>query len=667
MSLDCPTKPGGGAPFTAAPTDSSITPRSADKDREERHAKGCKMAELQMLLEEEIPAGEKRDRNKRFDTERFAAIFLRVCGGGKPQGRKRWLDRNTAVNRYFLPDKPPLRLSAQDKKKALEETKAYTTQSLASVAYQINALANNVLQLLDIQASQLRRMESSINHISQTVDIHKEKVARREIGILTTNKNTSRTHKIIAPGNMERPVRYIRKPIDYTLLDDVGHGVKQHGNNAAGRGGGTLSRTNPPTQKPPSPPWLVAVLWDVILHTRHWSQDPGLTVGAVVEAVAEKTVAAVEWDAFGCSYSVSSQHGPSCHFCCLSTTRPRFRTDSYVPVWHNLSADFPPQLVDHIIRLDGVCHRHYRRAPSVSSQQPHINGGPGYQQNSVSVAPPPPPMVQLTPQIPLTGFVARMQESTPRPKALKFVKLPCPEVHSGSLLGKKYNWSCDDLMGGGGLHSVGSYIIDLLTFLTGQRAIKVHGFLKTFVKQTPHIRGIRQITSDDFCTFQMVLEGGACCTVTLNFNVPGEFRQEVIVVGTVGRLTVTGADLYGQKNVGVSEVLLKDSTPLEKTSLPEKAFSDIPVPYLIGTIRMIQAVREAFQDQDDRRTWDGRPLTMAATFEDCLYALCVVDTIKKSNQSGEWQSIAVMTEEPEVSPAYLISEAMRRSRMSLYC
>lgn len=61
---------------------------------------------------------------------------------------------------------------AQDKRKALEETKAYTTQSLASVAYQINALANNVLQLLDIQASQLRRMESSINHISQVRDGH---------------------------------------------------------------------------------------------------------------------------------------------------------------------------------------------------------------------------------------------------------------------------------------------------------------------------------------------------------------------------------------------------------------------------------------------------------------------------------------------------------------
>ncbi|XP_064818756.1 abl interactor 2-like, partial [Oncorhynchus masou masou] len=106
--------------------------------------------------------------------------------------------------------------------------------------------------MLDIQASQLQRMESSINHISQTVDIHKEKVARREIGILTTNKNTSRTHKIVAPANPERPVRYIRKPIEYNVLDDIGHGVKVNSQNM--KMGGGLPRTNPPTQKPPSPP-----------------------------------------------------------------------------------------------------------------------------------------------------------------------------------------------------------------------------------------------------------------------------------------------------------------------------------------------------------------------------------------------------------------------------
>uniref|UniRef100_A0A4W6EKY0 Abl interactor 2 n=1 Tax=Lates calcarifer TaxID=8187 RepID=A0A4W6EKY0_LATCA len=178
------------------------------------------MAELQMLLEEEIPAGRRALLDSFTNLERVAEY----CESNYVQ--------------------------SADKQRALEETKSYTTQSLASVAYLINTLANNVLQMLDIQASQLRRMESSVNHISQTVDIHKEKVARREIGILTTNKNTSRSHKIVAPANPERPVRYIRKPIDYSVLDDIGHGVKVQNMKL----GGGLSRSNPPTQKPPSPP-----------------------------------------------------------------------------------------------------------------------------------------------------------------------------------------------------------------------------------------------------------------------------------------------------------------------------------------------------------------------------------------------------------------------------
>lgn len=63
-------------------------------------------------------------------------------------------------------------MQSADKQQALEETKSYTTQSLASVAYLINTLANNMLQMLDIQASQLRRMESSVNHISQVHLFH---------------------------------------------------------------------------------------------------------------------------------------------------------------------------------------------------------------------------------------------------------------------------------------------------------------------------------------------------------------------------------------------------------------------------------------------------------------------------------------------------------------
>ena len=137
--------------------------------------------------------------------------------------------------------------------------------------------------------------------------IHKEKVARREIGILTATKTTSRQYKIIAPANPEKPIKYNRKPIDYngkfnvtiafltkiysitfgeiilifynlnfyvytTVLDDIGHGVrfasglnttrtKQRGPSQSSiQSVGTISQGSAvqlgpaPTTKPPTPP-----------------------------------------------------------------------------------------------------------------------------------------------------------------------------------------------------------------------------------------------------------------------------------------------------------------------------------------------------------------------------------------------------------------------------
>ena len=49
--------------------------------------------------------------------------------------------------------------------------------------------------------------------------------------MLTTNKTTSRLQGVKNPGiifptESERPVKYVRQPIDFASLDDVGHGVK---------------------------------------------------------------------------------------------------------------------------------------------------------------------------------------------------------------------------------------------------------------------------------------------------------------------------------------------------------------------------------------------------------------------------------------------------------
>ncbi|XP_017213209.1 abl interactor 2a isoform X2 [Danio rerio] len=439
------------------------------------------MAELQMLLEEEIPAGRRALLDSFTNLDRVAEY----CESNYVQ--------------------------APDKHVALEETKNYTTQSLASVAYLINTLANNVLQMLDIQASQLRRMESSINHISQTVDIHKEKVARREIGILTTNKNTSRTHKIIAPANPERPVRYIRKPIDYSMLDDIGHGVKwllRFKVNTQNMKMGSLLRTTPPTQKPPSPPMagkgtigrhspyrtlepvrppvvpndyvpsptrnMVPILHQSPVRTasvnqrnRTYSGSSGGSHPSSRSSSRENSGSgsvglpiAVPTPSPPSAFPASGASTPSAP---TNSTQPSVNSSSLTPtqppVTPTSNSESPPSHPDssessdkgsppsqppltsaeasatsstnpetgapQFYSMNRPVPRQtapsvggslpYRRPPSLTGQTSmppsQQNGGPYYNQSQASVAPPPPSVLQITPQLPLTGFVARVQET----------------------------------------------------------------------------------------------------------------------------------------------------------------------------------------------------------------------------------------------------------------
>ncbi|XP_014905182.1 abl interactor 2b isoform X8 [Poecilia latipinna] len=391
------------------------------------------MAELQMLLEEEIPAGRGALLDSFTNLERVAEY----CESNYVQ--------------------------SPDKQRALEETKNYTTQSLASVAYLINTLANNVLQMLDIQASQLRRMESSINHISQTVDIHKEKVARREIGILTTNKNTSRTHKIIAPANPERPVRYIRKPIDYSLLDDMGHGVKwlQRFKASAQNmktGGGALPRTNPPTQKPPSPPMSGKGTLgsgssggshpsSSRSSSRENSGSGSVGVPIAVPTPAPPTVfpgsAPLPPNTAKSPPNTATTPGPppSVLDGPQQAPNPSVEIPPVPPPPPQLPASMAPsgtgpasygnpaQGAPQFYSMNRPAQQQpqnpqvggslpFRRPSSVTGQpntthhnQSQLNGGPHFAQNQAGPHAPPPPSMQITPQLPLMGFVARVQET----------------------------------------------------------------------------------------------------------------------------------------------------------------------------------------------------------------------------------------------------------------
>ncbi|XP_053219410.1 ABI gene family member 3 [Podarcis raffonei] len=129
---------------------------------------------------------------------------------------------------------------AKDKRKALEETMAFATQSLASVAYQISNLASDILKTMDLQLAEVRQVEAKVCSIAQVVEMHMEKVSRREIGALSVCKRFPHQQKIIPPSHVEPLEAYYRKPLNFNSLDDIGHGIKDHGTQLAKTG--TLCR-----------------------------------------------------------------------------------------------------------------------------------------------------------------------------------------------------------------------------------------------------------------------------------------------------------------------------------------------------------------------------------------------------------------------------------------
>ena len=128
-------------------------------------------------------------------------------------------------------------------------------------------------------------------------------------------------------------------------------------------------------------------------------------------------------------------------------------------------------------------------------------------------------------------------------------------IDSDSLVGDRYGWQCDDAMGGGVLNLFGAHAIDLLAWLTGQRAVRAHGVVRTFRPKTDKINGIRQISADDVCNFQLELSGGGFATVAINSH-RSAFSQEILVSGDDGHLVARNGNLFGRRNGEKEETVL---------------------------------------------------------------------------------------------------------------
>ncbi|XP_054371446.1 abl interactor 2 isoform X17 [Molothrus ater] len=344
------------------------------------------MAELQMLLEEEIPGG----RRALFDSYTNLERVAEYC-----------------ETNY---------IQSADKQRALEETKAYTTQSLASVAYLINTLANNVLQMLDIQASQLRRMESSINHISQ--------VSTQNMKMGGLPRTTPPTQKPPSPpmsgkGTIGRhspyrtlePVRPPVVPNDYvpsptrTMAPAQQSPVRTASVNqrnrtysSSGSSGGShpssrsSSRENSgsgsvgvpiavPTPSPPS-------VYPAPAGSAGSSPLPATSAPAPTPPAppapssAAPDAAAAAAGAQPLADGFTSPTPPA-----VSSTPSAGHPVQFYSMNRPAARHTPPTIGGSLP---------YRRPPSITSQsslQNQINGGPFYNQNPVSDTPPPPPPV----------------------------------------------------------------------------------------------------------------------------------------------------------------------------------------------------------------------------------------------------------------------------------
>uniref|UniRef100_A0A4W3HBK2 ABI gene family member 3 n=1 Tax=Callorhinchus milii TaxID=7868 RepID=A0A4W3HBK2_CALMI len=239
------------------------------------------------------------------------------------------------------------------------------------------------------------------------VDMHKEKVARREIGSFTASKTLLRVHKIVPPAIPEQREKYSRKPIVYTILDDIGHGMKETNHQLS------RSRTMSQRHGHPSVPTSPTVPAQGTLGRNF------RTSGPVQPPVVPS----------GYSSPVTSAIDPPPLFRSNDTGGSNMFGSTPLPP--------PPPLPTHQPDGDGLPDPLPPAPmppppppPPPTPQLPSDDLPPPPPQFSDSLLPPPPPMppsdvlssvcppvpilpplLPFTPQIPLTGFVARFQES----------------------------------------------------------------------------------------------------------------------------------------------------------------------------------------------------------------------------------------------------------------
>jgi predicted dehydrogenase len=262
------------------------------------------------------------------------------------------------------------------------------------------------------------------------------------------------------------------------------------------------------------------------------------------------------------------------------------------------------------------------------------------------------------PSLTLSTFGLRYLAGVKRAKKLiedgQIGKIQSFEVslHSGPadvLENLPYNWTCIRDLSAGPLFCTAVHLVDLMTYLCGQRVYTVCGTVKRFQNNPSQFKYDQHLTREDFVTWQGLLEGNIPCTTVINNNFPGKFKLRFSVTGATGALTLEDGNLYaekpGQSNKTLESPLIDQDQSINQPILQMKSQFDYRHPQLVvaGVVSMCASLKEAFQPVTERRRWSPEQLVGAATFRDCQYARAVVEAVKKSSESRRWTEVRIPT------------------------
>ncbi len=195
---------------------------------------------------------------------------------------------------------------------------------------------------------------------------------------------------------------------------------------------------------------------------------------------------------------------------------------------------------------------------------------------------------------------------------------------------RPWNWWSDASQGGGILGAIGSHIIDALRWWFGD-ITEVVGLLATFIPERidPTIGKPRPVTADDYAAFLARFGHDGFAEVSVSAMARGP-AQRVVAYGSEGILILDEeGKLWGTREGDTGP--MRDYTRVDRHPAHPRDLPEGPFP--MGTVHLAEALARAVRDGDMR--W----LAPAATMEDGLHNQEVLDAVRRSHASGQWEAV----------------------------